>query len=120
MGEPAYRKLIAWQKAHDNALKMIELVEKIDFKYSRIVVQCTNSATSIGANIAEENAVNSVNKKRSYFEIALSSSYEFDNRVQILKDSKSIRADKDVLKAIEEQNIEVIKILSKLLLNLSF
>jgi four helix bundle protein len=94
-------------------------VEKIDFKYSRIVVQCTSSATSVGANIAEGNAVSSINKKRSYFEIALSSSYELDNWVQILKDSKSIGADKDALRVIEEQNIEVIKILSKLLHNLN-
>jgi four helix bundle protein len=112
---PAYRKLIVWQKAHQNAVALIALLEKISFNYSKIVIQCITSATSIGANIAEGNACVSEKQKHSYFEISLSSSYELDNWLQILKDSKGIVSDKSVLNEIESRNIEVIKILTKLI-----
>lgn len=115
MGEPNYRKLIVWQKAHQNALAAIDLSEKIHFKFSKIVIQFITAATSIGANIAEGNAARSQRQKDSYFEIALNSSYEVDNWLQILKDSKSICSDKSLLSDIEKRNIEVIKILAKLI-----
>ncbi len=116
---PDYRKLIVWQKAHKNAIEIIDITEKIRFKYERIMVQCVTSATSIGANIAEGNAAGSESRKRSYFEIALNSGYEFDNWLQVLKDSRIIGSDKAGLLEIEKRNIEVIKILTTLVYRLS-
>ena len=113
-GGPSYRKLIVWQKAHKNALRILEVTSKISFQYSRIMIQCVSSATSIGANIAEGNAAGSSLKKKQYFEIALNSSYEFDNWIQILKDSKVFKMDPESLLEVEQENIEVIKILTRL------
>ncbi|MFC1704279.1 four helix bundle protein [Candidatus Omnitrophota bacterium] len=115
MDEPNYRKLLVWQKAHNNALLIIELVDKSNPKYSRIIGQCLSAATSVGANIAEGNSARSKKQKESYLQIALNSSYEFDNWLQILKDSKVICNDIKTLALIETANIEVIKILSTLI-----
>ncbi len=118
MDEPNYRRLIVWQKAHQNALLVIELLDEVHLKHSKIIGQCIGSATSIGANIAEGNSSSTDKGKKRYFEIALNSSYEFDNWLQILKDSDNICPNKVKLVEIEKQNIEVIKILSKLITGL--
>ena len=115
MDEPNYRKLLVWQKAQQNALLIIEILDKCNSKFSRIMGQCLDSATSIGANIAEGNSARSGRQKASYFDIALNSSYEFDNWLQILKDSKVICSDKNNLLQIEKENIEIIKILSTII-----
>lgn len=117
MDEPNYRKLVVWQKAHKNALLIIDLLNKCDSKYMRIVSQALGAATSIGANIAEGNSAATTREKKRYFQIALHSSYEFDNWLQILKDSDSILSNKKGLVDIEQSNIEVVKILSKLISN---
>ena len=114
MDEPNYRKLLVWQKAHKNALLIIELLDKCGTKYLRIIKQCIAAATSIGANIAEGNCAGTKKAKGHYFEIALNSSYELDNWIQVLKDSKVICSDKATILSIEKENIEVIKILTKL------
>ncbi len=59
MEGPAYRKLIVWQKAHKDAIYIIEILKSCDFGYSKIADQCLGAATSIGANIAEGNAARS-------------------------------------------------------------
>ncbi len=117
MEEPGYRKLIVWNKAHQNALLIIELLDKCNSKYGRILSQCLSAVTSIGANIAEGNNARTKKEKDRYLEIALNSSYEFDNWLQILKDSKVICREKAVLLSVEKQNIEIIKILTKMLLS---
>jgi four helix bundle protein len=118
MGEPSYRRLIVWQKAHKNALLIINLLDKSNPKYSRIIDQCFGAATSVGANIAEGNDSHNAKQKETYFQIALNSSYEFDNWLQILKDSKVICFDKSDLLGIEKENIEVIKILCTIIKSL--
>ncbi len=118
MDEPNYRKLIVWQKAHQNALLIIKLLDETSVKYSRIISQCISSATSIGANIAEGNSASTIKGKKRYFEIAINSGYEFDNWLQILKDSDSICPNKFPLAEVEMRNIEVIKMLSKLIMGL--
>ncbi len=113
---PNYRRLVVWQKAHKNAISVIGLIDKVKFVYATIVSQCIGAATSVGANIAEGNAAQK--SKKRYFEIALNSAYEFDNWIQILKDSGGICDDKNKLYEIENENIEVIKILSTLVSSL--
>jgi len=114
---PNYRRLIVWQKAHKDAISIIGILDKVKFAYAEVVSQCVGSATSIGANIAEGNAARK--SKKRYFEIALNSAYEFDNWIQILKDSDRICDDKKKLCEIEKENIEVIKILTTLVSSLS-
>ena len=119
METPNYRKLIVWQKAHSNALLLIEILDEGHIKFSRLIGQCMSAATSIGANIAEGNCGHTVREKKRYFEIALNSSYELDNWLQVFKDSKTICCDKNKLLRAEQQNVEVIKILSKLISSLN-
>lgn len=115
MDEPNYRKLIVWQKAHQNALTIIDLLDSCNSKHARIINQCIASSTSIGANIAEGNSAHTDREKKRYFGIAHNSSYEFDNWLQILQDSRTICSDRESLISIEKQNVEIIKILSKLI-----
>ena len=119
MEVPNYRKLIVWQKAHQNALLIIEILDRCDAKYSRLVQQCLAASTSVGANIAEGNSAHTSKEKKRYFEIALNSSYEFDNWLQILKDSKVFKIEPVHLNSLEQSNIEVIKILTTLIKSLT-
>ncbi|HEC69552.1 MAG TPA: four helix bundle protein [Candidatus Omnitrophica bacterium] len=49
-----YKKLKVWQKAHENALRAIELYRNSSCrKFENIFKQFINAITSIGANIAE-------------------------------------------------------------------
>jgi len=117
--KPNYRKLLVWQKAHQNAILAIKLMDGCHMKYSRIIGNVLSAATSIGANIAEGNSAFTSQEKKRYFRIALNSSYEFDNWLQILKDSDIISSNQTILIEVENRNIEVIKLLSKLISNLS-
>ena len=112
MEQPRYRQLVVWKKAHHNALLIIEVMQGCSSKYARISDQCLGAATSIGANIAEGNCARSVREKKRYFEIALNSSYELDNWLQILKDSDILLAEKGRIQLVEKENIEVIKMLT--------
>lgn len=110
--------MIVWQKAHQNALLIIEILDRCDAKYSRFIQQCLAASTSVGANIAEGNSAYTSKEKKRYFEIALNSSYEFDNWLQILKDSKVFKIEPVHLNSLEQSNIEVIKILTTLIRSL--
>lgn len=79
-----------------------------------MVEQCLGAATSIGANIAEGNCAPSNKKKESYFRIALNSSYKFDHWLQIFNDPAAISIQKEKIPNIKKENIEIIKILSKI------
>ncbi len=117
--EPRYRRLVAWKKAHNNALILIALIKECSSKYGRIIDQCFGCVTSVGANIAEGNESATHKQKESYFQIALNSAYEFDNWLQILKDGEII-TDKEKLAVIEKENVEVIKILCTIIKSLRF
>lgn len=110
---------MVWQKAHSNALLIIETLDRCDSKHSRLVHQCLAAATSVGANIAEGNSSGTSKEKKRYFEIAFNSCYEFDNWLQIFKDSKVLKLDTVHLNGLEHSNIEVIKILATLVKKLS-
>lgn len=117
--QPNYRRLVVWQKAHQNAIRIIGVLNRCPAKYAQISSQCLGAATSIGANIAEGNSAATRREKKRYFEIALHSGYELDNWLQILKDSGIILPNKKDLEDAEKTNIEVIKLLSKLISNLN-
>ena len=115
--EPRYRRLVVWKKAHKNALILIALIKDCSSRYGRIIDQCLGCVTSVGANIAEGNESAAPKQKESYFQIALNSAYELDNWLQVLKDTEII-PDKEKISIIEKENIEVIKILCKIVKSL--
>ena len=116
---PGYRRLKVWQKAHHVALNTIVLVDALPNKpgLNRIIDQIIGSATSVGANIAEGSNSRSGKEYVRYLEIALRSATETDNWVQICKDSIIINKHLDLhlLSQIEENNIETIKMLVKMI-----
>ena len=116
---PAYRNLKVWNKAHENLLRILELLENIPDKpgITRIKDQLIGSASSIGANIAEGSSIYKGRKFVSYLQISLDSACETDNWLRVLKDSSVINkyVDKVKLKEIIEGNYEEIKMLIKLI-----
>lgn len=111
--------MIVWQKAHQNALLIIEILDRCDAKYIRLIQQGLSACTSVGANIAEGNSANTAKEKKRYFEIARNSAYEFDNWLQIFNDSRVFKFDKVQIKNLEQVNIEVISILAAIIKNLN-
>lgn len=122
MDKPRYRELIVWQKAHRVALDMIRLVRDIPEKpwLNRIVEQLLGCATSIAANIAEGSSSTRGREFIRYLEIALRSATEFDNWIQLVKDSPEINQylDLTLLGAVESIVIEVLKMLIKMIQSL--
>ena len=110
MDLPNYRKLSVWIKAHQNALRAIELIETFDKKYESVVRQFLSAITSIGANIAEGSGGYKNKEFVRFLNIALRSGFETDNWVQIIKDSK-LAKNSTLIKKIEYENLEVIKML---------
>jgi four helix bundle protein len=112
---PAYRRLKVWEKAHENLLAILKLLEIVSSGpvTDRIKDQLIGSASSIGANIAEGSGIYKGKRFVGHLEIALDSACETDNWLQVLKDSvilnKSI--DNALLTQIIERNCEVIKML---------
>jgi four helix bundle protein len=116
---PAYRKLKVWNKAHENFLAIITLLEPVPDNpvSARIKDQLIGSASSIGANIAEGSGIYRGAKFCSYLQIALDSACETDNWLQVFKDSEVLNRniDKELLESILVRNHEVIKMLIKLI-----
>jgi four helix bundle protein len=112
---PGYRRLKVWQKAHQVALEVIELVKVLPNQpgLNRIIDQIIGSATSVGANIAEGSNSRSGKEYIRYLGIALRSATETDNWIQICKDSQILNKflDSHLLSRIESANIESIKML---------
>ena len=119
MSIPKYRQLKVWQKAHKSALDCIELLGIVPNRpgLNRVVDQFIGSSTSVGANIAEGSSSRKGREYIRYLEIALRSATETDNWIQIFKDSKPINEiiDLNRLQKIESTNIEVIKMLIKMI-----
>ena len=111
---PNYRKLSVWVKAHENVLKAIKLIETVDRKYEVIIKQFLSAITSIGAHIAEGSGGYKNKEFVRFLNIALRSAFETDNWVQIIKDSK-LTKNSILVKVIELQNLEVIKMLISLI-----
>jgi len=119
MDVPKYRELKVWQKAHKVALDIIELLKDVPNQpgLNRIVDQIVGSASSVGANIAEGSSSRRGKEYIRYLEIALRSATECDNWIQVVKDSQEIKKFVDLhkLQEIEFMNIEVLKMLIKMI-----
>ncbi|MBI5025442.1 MAG: four helix bundle protein [Nitrospirae bacterium] len=112
-----YKELKVWQKAHNNALKAIELYKNIDSKkFDNIFKQFISSITSISANIAEGSGGFKDKEFVRFLNIALRSAYEADNWISLIKDSKIIENKGcNKIEIIEAQNEEIVKMLVKLI-----
>jgi len=122
MESPLYRELKVWQKAHEVTLNIIALVRDIPDRpaFRAIVQQIVGSASSIGANIAEDSSSRAGKEYIRYLQIALRSATELDNWIQLFKDSEELRkyAHIEKLNAIENANIEVLKMLTRMIQSL--
>ena len=108
MESPHYRKLVAWQKAHKNALWIIELLDGCHHKYSRVYDQCLGSATSVGANIAEGySRFHFLDKIRFYYNSRASLSEAIDHWLELIFERELI--DQNLFEEIK-QNAKVLQV----------
>ncbi|MBI4845397.1 MAG: four helix bundle protein [Candidatus Omnitrophica bacterium] len=114
MKEPNYRKLLVWEKAHKNALAGIKLIELFNKKHEKIAEQFLAAITSVGANIAEGSGGYKGKEFARFLNIALRSAFETDNWLQVIKDSNIIGQLK-ILNELEDNNLEIIKMLIALI-----
>jgi four helix bundle protein len=114
-----YKDLIVWQRAHENDVMVIELIEgfKNCIPLNVIGRQLMKSITSISANIAEGHGSFVGKEYSTFLNYALRSAYESDNWLTLLADSPTLngRYDKVLLESIQSRNIEIIKMLSTIL-----
>lgn len=115
----SYKDLIVWQKAHENDVMIIELIEDFENCISLNVIgrQLMKSITSISANIAEGHSSFVGKEYLTFLNYALRSAYESDNWLTLLIDSSRLsgKYDQALLQSIRSRNIEVIKMLSTII-----
>jgi four helix bundle protein len=114
-----FRDLIVWQKAHEMDLRVIELVMSFPREQPFRVIgdQLLRSSTSISANIAEGHGSYRGKEYGRFLSYALRSTYETENWLLKLQDSRVLRPRVNVesLKSITDLNTEIIKMLTALL-----
>jgi len=111
----SYRDLMVWQRAHENLLDILHLVD--DFPNTRVAWeierQLVRSAGSIGANIAEGQGRHRfgrrMNDRQNFFEIAYGSATETDNWLQVIADVGWV--DRDRIRVLQARNEEVMRML---------
>ncbi len=102
----------------DYSLLIIRLLEALPNKrvYWIISDQLLRSATSVGANIIEAKAASSRKEFIRFYEIALRSAHESLYWLELLE-KNMVQSKKDIQKSIQETT-ELVKILSKCIINL--
>ena len=115
----SYKDLIVWQKAHENDVMIIELIEDFENCISLNVIgrQLMKSITSISANIAEGHSSFVGKEYLTFLNYVLRSAYESDNWLTLLIDSSRLsgKYDQALLQSIRSRNIKVIKMLSTII-----
>jgi four helix bundle protein len=110
-----FKDLEVWKKSFSFAAETIRLTERLPRRTSiRIVLeQLLRASTSISANIAEGYGSFSNKEFARYLRIALKSSYETDNWLNLLHESFStdIGAEDNEITRLEKLNTEIIKML---------
>ncbi len=113
-----FRDLIAWQKAHEMDLRVIELVTAFSRQQAFGVIgdQLLRSSTSIRANIAEGHSSYRGKEYGRFLSYALRSAHETENWLLKLEDSPILRKqiNLEALKKISSLNTEIIKMLTTL------
>jgi four helix bundle protein len=112
------RDLKVWQKALEVVCDVIELVDMLPPGPASEIIgkQILGSSTSVCANIAEGHSSGTSREFHRILKIAYREAKENDNWLQVIKKSNKFAKPEIVLFAqkIEENNIEVLKMLSSL------
>jgi len=115
----SYRDLKVWQKAHSNVLKTVTLIESISRQviFFPLCYQLLNSISSVSANIAEGYGSFRGKEYIRFLGIALRSAYESDNWLKVFEDlaDSGCRIDLRIVEEIQNTNLEVIKMLTRLI-----
>jgi len=113
-----YKDLKVWQKALSVIDKVIELVELFPSGPASNIIakQILGSSTSVCANIAEGHSSGSSREFNRILKIAFREAKETDNWLQVIKKSRKFAQPRIIERAqiIEQENIEVIKMLRSL------
>ncbi len=113
-----FRDLKVWQKALEVVCDVIEFVDMLPPGPAGEIIgkQILGSSTSVCANIAEGHSSGTSREFHRILKIAYREAKESDNWLQVIKKSKKFAKPEIVLFAqkIEENNIEVVKMLSSL------
>jgi four helix bundle protein len=110
-----FKDLEVWKKSFSLAIETIRLTEKLPQKTSNKIIseQLLRASTSISANIAEGYGSFSKKEFARYLKIALKSSYETDNWLNLLHElfSPHHGTEQNDISKLEELNTEIIKML---------
>jgi len=113
-----YKDLKVWQKALSVIDKVIELVELFPSGPASNIIakQILGSSTSVCANLAEGHSSGSSREFNRILKIAFREAKETDNWLQVIKKSRKFAQPRIIERAqiIEQENIEVIKMLRSL------
>ncbi len=114
----SYKDLIVYKKTTESAVTLFIFYksQKLIWLERFVIQQLLRAVTSVGANIAEGYGRQYKKDYRRFLSIARGSSYETEHWINLLKVLRP--QDRDMLDNTENKNVEVIKILSKLMKNL--
>ena len=110
--EPNYKKLLVWQKA----IQLVSKIYKLTQDFPKVEIygltsQMRRSAVSVPSNVAEGSQRNSNKSFIQFLNVSLGSLAELDTQMIIAQNLDLIKVDKDILKVVEEELIEVRKML---------
>jgi len=82
-----FRKLIVWREAHALTLKIYKITQNFPkHEIYGVTSQLRRASSSIGANIAEGSAKQSLREQAVYYNRSLSSCTEVDNFLELVHD----------------------------------
>lgn len=115
-----YKQLIVYKKAEKLTIESYKLFAKYDFdygnRYGTIINQYLRAISSVGANIAEGYGRHYKKSYRHFLSIARGSTFEAEYWLEIMLKLKVCnQQDTKIIKEIQNDNIEIIKMLTSLM-----
>lgn len=89
-----YQQLIAWQKAHELALAIFQATDPLSRTQGWLVQQCSRSAVSVPANIAEGYSRGSIKEYIQFLQIARGSLAETEYYLLFMRDAGLLPGDR--------------------------
>jgi len=102
-----YQQLIAWQKAHQLALAVFRATNPLSRTQGWLVRQCSRSAVSVPANIAERYSRGSIKEYIQFLQIARGSLAETEYYLLFMRDA-ALLAD-STLDGLDKLRVETAK-----------
>lgn len=112
-----FQDLIVYQRSLAFSIKVCKLVSDFPIKYSRIRDQMIGASTSIPLNIAEGSGRKSIKERVNFYNVSRSSIFECVPLFEICSNLKLIVADD--LSALNQEAVELSKMISKFISSLS-